>query len=133
MARKIIWVSISLAALFVLIYVFTMSMGKPITTDLSIIQQGRPALVLAYQNFSPTGGEALNNLRKIRSEFDSKLDFVIADLGTPEGTAFANRHRLVDGLAIYINEYGEPRDRATIPGDQQALRELLETLLDSET
>ena len=127
--KKVIITLVCIVSLGAVGYVFTIGMGKPIGSDLSILAQGRPALVLAYENFSPAGGTALNRLRNVRSDFDSRLDFVIADLGTPSGTAFANRHRLVDGLAVFLDRRGQPILVTVIPTDEQELRNLLESTL----
>ncbi|MFT6044545.1 MAG: hypothetical protein ACI9WC_000242 [Arenicella sp.] len=118
-----------LGALAVLVYFLAMSGGKPIGTDLSVVGQGRPVLVLAYENFSPTGGDALNRLRKVRSDYDSKLDFVVADMGTPTGQAFANRYRLVDGQAVFLKPNGEPLQVTFIAVDEKELRSRLDSKL----
>ena len=62
MAKKFLIILISLVALVIVGYFLTISVGKPIGTDLSVIGQGKPAIVLAYENHSPIGGEALNRL-----------------------------------------------------------------------
>ena len=65
--KKVIIILSVLVALGVLGYVFTVGMGRPISTDLSQVGQGRPTLVLAYENYSPEGGAALTSLGKIRN------------------------------------------------------------------
>ena len=57
------------------------------------------------------------------------MNFVVADLGTPQGTNFAVQHGLQDGLAIFINAEGAGVNRTTIPSDKSELRELLQSLL----
>jgi hypothetical protein len=127
---KIIAVSAaSLVVLAALGYLLIMGAGKPISTDLSIIGQGKPVLVLAYENFSPAGGDALNRLRHVRGDFDSRLDFVVADLGTPHGRAFANRHKLLNGQAVFLKQNGQPLGVTSIPADEQELRSRLEAKL----
>ncbi|MDX2504926.1 MAG: hypothetical protein QNL62_10690 [Gammaproteobacteria bacterium] len=116
-------------ALVALGYLLTMGAGKPISSDLSIIGQGKPALVLAYENFTPTSGDALNRLRQVRSDYDARLDFVAADLGTPQGRAFANRYKLVGGQAVFLKRDGQPLEVTSIPVDEQALRSRLESNL----
>lgn len=118
-----------LMALVALGYLLTMGIGKPIGTDLSVIGQGKPVLVLAYENFSPDGGEALNRLRQVRSDFDSRLDFVVADLGTPQGQAFASRYHLANGQAVFLKQDGQPLRVTSIPADEQELRRRLESKL----
>lgn len=110
-------------------YLMVFCMGKPIQTDLSVIGQGKPVLVLAYENYSPRGGEALNQLRKVRGDFDSRLVFVVADMGTPEGRRFADQHALVDGQALLMTQDGQPLQDMGIPSEEQALHDLLEAKL----
>ena len=124
--------AVTAASLVVLVaagYFFISSGGKPISTDLSTIGQGKPILVLAYENYSPTGGDALNQLRKVRSDFDTRLDFAVADLGTPLGRAFADKYRLFDGLAVFLTKNGQPRGTIRIAADEQDLRKILESKL----
>ena len=122
-------IAVTAVALVALGYLLTMGVGKPISTDLSVIGQGKPALVLAYENFSPTGGDALNRLRQVRSDYDSRLDFLVADLGTPQGRAFANRYQLVNGQAVFLKQDGQPLRVTSIPADERELRSRLESRL----
>ena len=73
MVKKIAVSAASLIVLAVLGYLLIMGAGKPISTDLSIIGQGKPVLVLAYENFSPDGGDALNRLRRFRNAARARL------------------------------------------------------------
>ncbi len=129
MVKTIAVTAAFLVALFALGYLLTMGVGKPISTDLSVIGQGKPVLVLAYENFSPTGGDALNRLRQVRSDYDSRLDFVVADLGTPQGRAFANRYQLVNGQAMFLKQDGQPLRVTSIPADERELSSRLESML----
>lgn len=110
-------------------YFLATGSGKPIGSDLSVVGQGKPALVLAYENYSPTGGEALNRLRKVQSEFESRLEFVVADLGTPQGRAFAERYKVNNAQALFLSQDGEPLQATAIPADEQELRNHLEATL----
>jgi len=129
MVKTIAVTAASLVALIAVGYFLIMGVGKPISTDLSVIGQGKPTLVLAYENFSPTGGDALNRLRQVRSDYDSRLDFVVVDLGTPQGRAFANRYQLVDGQAAFLKQDGQLLQLTGIPADEQELRSHLESKL----
>jgi len=127
---KIITISIvSLVILAGFGYFFTMSGGRPIGTDLSVIGRGKPVLLLAYENFSPTGGDALNRLRKVRSDYDSRLEFVVADLSTPQGHSFAGRYKLVDGQAVFLKQDGQPLSIMFIAADELELRRRLNSNL----
>lgn len=129
MVKTITIIAISLVVLFALSYFLIMGSGKPISSDLSVIGKGKPVLALAYENFSPGGGEALNRLRKVRSDFDSRLVFVVADMGTPEGSAFAERYQMISGQVVFLNQDGKQLLKTIIPTDEQELRSRLESKL----
>ena len=122
-------IAVIVAALVAVGYFLTTGAGKPIGSDLSVIGKGKPAIVLAYENYSPSGGEALNRLRAVRSDFDSQLEFVVADLGTPPGRAFAERHQLLNAQAVFLDQDGEPLQITGVPANEQELRDQLETVL----
>ena len=119
-------IAASLVAIVALGYFVTKGVVKPVSTDLSVIGQGKPALVLAYENFSPASSEALDHLRQVRSEYEPHLHFVVADLGTPRGRAFANRFGLTDGQAVFLKADGQPVVIIRIPGDERELRTRLD-------
>lgn len=129
MFKKLAVTTVSLVAIMAIGYFVQMSVGKSISSDLSVIGQGKPALVLAYENYSPAGGEALNRLRQVKSDYDSRIDFIVADLSTPQGQAFANRYQLFDGQAIFLKLNGKPLQVTGIPADEQELRLRLESKL----
>lgn len=122
-------IAASLVALAALGYGVTKGLVKPVSTDLSVIGQGKPVLVLAYENFSPTSGEALDRLRQVRNDYDTRLEFVVADLGTSHGQTFADRFGLADGQAVFLKPDGQPLRVTSIPGDERELRNRLDAKL----
>jgi hypothetical protein len=106
-----------------------MLMPTPISTDLSQVGQGRPAVVLAYENFSPSGGEALTRINAVRGDYEDRIVFALADLGTPDGQAFANRYALHDALAVVLTADGAVHSRGAVPADPRALRARLDGVL----
>ncbi|MEM9304885.1 MAG: hypothetical protein AAGE01_22425 [Pseudomonadota bacterium] len=126
MLRKLAVSAASFAAIAGIIFLAIASIGRPISTDLSAIGQGKPALVLVFENYSPTGGDAFDRLSEIRDDYESRIDFLIADLGVPQGRAFADRHRLANGQALFVRADGTHLRAMSIPADEQALRTLLD-------
>jgi hypothetical protein len=123
---------ISIVVILVLVggaLVALLQLGRPIHTDLSVVGQGRPTLVLAYENFSPAGVDALERLRAVRPDYEDRIEFVVADLGTPDGRAFAIRHNLRDGTAVFLAPNGQPVRVTGIPADERALRQQLDLKL----
>lgn len=129
MGKAMAVIAASLVTLAAIGYFLLMGVGKPISSDLSVIGQGKPVLALAYVNYSPTGGDALGRLRTVSSDYDSQLEFVVADMGTPQGLTFANRHKLGDGQAIFLKQDGQPLGITDIPADEAELRNLLDSTL----
>ena len=99
---------------------------QPMSSDLSVIGQGKPSLVLAYENFSPESGAVLNQLNRIRKDYQGAMNFVVADLGTPQGQAFARQHNLSNGAAVFLSAEGKPLRGSFLTTDEQALRKLLD-------
>jgi len=106
-----------------------MGTGKPIRTDLSLVGQGTPSLVLAYENFSPSGGEALNRLRRVQAHFETRLVILAADLGTPAGRQFADQHEIIDGQTVFMNQAGQSIEVSYVAANESELRATLETYL----
>jgi hypothetical protein len=129
MLKIIATTAASLAVLVGLGYFLTTVGGKPIGNDLSVIGKGKPVLVLVYENYSPAGGDALSRLSKVKSDYDTRLDFVVADLGVPEGRAFADRHQMLNGQAMFMKQDGQPLWIKSIPADELALRSRLDSSL----
>ena len=98
---------------------------QPLSSDLSSVGQGQPSLVLAYENFHPESGAMLNQLSRIKSDYMDQMNFAVADLGTPEGKAFARKYGIDNGSAVFLSADGKPLRVAFLTSDEQALRQLL--------
>ena len=129
MVKIIAVTTASLVALVGLGYLLTTVAWQPIGNDFSVIGKGKPVLVLVYENYSPAGGDALNLLSRVKNDYDLRLDFVVADLGVPEGREFANRHQMVNGQAMFIKQDSQPLWIRSIPADELALRSHLDSSL----
>ena len=127
--RKVAVSVLGLLALLAGVFLATGLLKAPMGADLSVVGNGRPALVLAYENFSPVGGDALNRLKEVRPDYEDRLQFVVADLGTPQGRAFAGRFGLADGVAVFLTGAGEPLGAFAVPVSEEALRGQLDRRL----
>lgn len=130
MAKKL-GISVALvAALAVGGYWLTQQVLQPMPSDLSVIGKGTPALVLAYQNYSPTTSDALNRLNQVKDDYAERMVFVAADMGAPRGGSLARRFGLQEGMAVFMDGDGEALWVGTIPADEQALRDQLDAKLE---
>ncbi len=110
-------------------YLLMVGVGKPVSTDLSVIGEGKPVLVLVYENYSPRSTDALSRLQQVMDDYEPRMAFVVADLGVPQGRAFASRHQLESGQAVFLKPDGEPLQALNIPTDESDLRNRLDSKL----
>lgn len=100
--------------------------GRGFDTNLGRIGQGQPALVLAFENYAPAGSESMALLDKVRDDYAQRVEFLVADLGTPAGRTFAGRHGLRDGMVILLDGGGRPLEGGLLPDSESALRASLD-------
>lgn len=86
----------------------TQMSGRPMSTDLSQVGQGQPAVVLAFENYSPASMEAISQLNRLRGDYEPELQFLVADLGTPDGRAFSAGIGLSPASAVLLDSKGAP-------------------------
>ena len=75
-------------------------------TDLGRIGQGQPALVLVFENHSPTSMDTLTLLKAAQRE-RADVVFVVADIGTPQGRAFQQREGAFSGQLLGFDASGQ--------------------------
>lgn len=92
-------------------------------TDLARIGQGQPALVLVFENHSPTSMDTLSLMKAAQRERTDLL-FVVADIGTPQGRAFQQREQAFSGQLLGFDAAGQ-RISAGYADDQASLAQRL--------
>ena len=108
------------------IYAFT---GKIISTDLSVIGEGRPVAVLAAENYSPAGMQAMDQINIIRDDFEDRLLFRVASIGSPDGDRFVATHGIRDGILVVLGGNGEVLDMWGVVDDADTLARKLNAAL----
>jgi len=91
-------------------------------SDVTRIGQGRPAVVLVFENFAPPSMEAMELFNQIRRDYRDRLDFLVADSGTPRGQAFIAEHGLQVGQVVTFRADGTRVRADWLAGDADALR-----------
>ena len=95
-------------------------------TDLSRIGAGQPALVLAYDISSMGGMDSMRLLDSLLDEYGGRITFLVADLGTPDGQALAQRHGAGSGTVMTFAANGNPLRTLHYPITTAMLREALD-------
>lgn len=99
------------------------------STDLSRVGEGRPALVLAYDLDSSGGMHVMKLMDALRDEYTDHVEFLVADLGTPHGYQFAQRHRAINGTVMFYSGEGAHVRTIHLPPNTEALRLGLEEVV----
>ena len=92
------------------------------STDLTRVGEGRPALVLAYDLNSAGAMEVMKLMDELRDEYADRVEFLVADLGTPQGYQFAQRHRAVNGTVMFYSGEGSHFRTIHLPPNVETLR-----------
>ncbi|MGF1642527.1 MAG: hypothetical protein ACFCUJ_02720 [Thiotrichales bacterium] len=98
-------------------------------TDLNLIGDGRPALVLAYDINYAGGMQVMELMNAIRAEYADRAQFIVAHLGTPDGQAFADRHRIGDGTVMMFAGDGAHVETSHLPRTHDELRGVIDSAL----
>jgi hypothetical protein len=92
------------------------------STDLSRVGDGQPALVLAFDLDSMGAAEVMKLMDILRDDYADRVHFLIADLGTPQGARFAQRHRAINGTVMFYSGEGSHVRTIHQPPDTETLR-----------
>ena len=101
------------------------------STDLTRIGEGRAALVLAYDINSMGAMEVMKLMDALRDEYSDRVEFLVADLGTPNGYNFAQRHNGINGTVMFYSAKGAHVRTMHQPANTKVLRLGLEEALSS--
>lgn len=102
------------------------------STDLTRVGDGRPALVLAYDISSTGGMEVMKMMDVLREEYAQRAHFLVADLGTPQGSSFAKRHRAINGSVMIYSADAKHLFTIHLPPNTETLRKALEQALSGQ-
>ncbi|MBL7000981.1 MAG: hypothetical protein ISR73_14035 [Gammaproteobacteria bacterium] len=92
------------------------------STDLTRVGNGRPALVLAYDINSTGGMDVMKIMDTLRDDYIDRVEFLIADLGTPQGNQFAKRHNSINGTVMLYSAKGTYVRTIHLPPNTETLR-----------
>ena len=68
-------------------------------------------------------------MNALRDEYADRVEFLIADLGTPQGNQFANRHNGINGTVMFYSGKGSYVRTMHVPPNTETLRSGLDDAL----
>jgi hypothetical protein len=96
-----------------------------ISTDLTVIGQGQPVLVLTRDVNYLGGAQVLEMLKPIQGDYAERASFRIAHLGQPDGRSFADRHGTSDGDITLLDAKGNLLETVVEPPNAAQVEDLL--------
>ncbi len=121
------WASwlLGLAIIFAAVGLIWQSLpGTGFATDLERVGQGEPIGVLTHETANPTSMGVMDELDALDREAVGGMEFLVADLGTPQGQAFAEEHGAGQpGILLLFDGEGEVRAALAPPEDREEIRE----------
>ncbi len=96
-----------------------------VATDLTIIGQGEPTLVLTRDVNYLGGAEVLELLKPIQSDYAGQVHFRIAHLGQPDGQAFSQQYNTQDGDLTLLDSEGDTLGALAQPKNVDQIHQLL--------
>jgi hypothetical protein len=96
--------------------------GQPGYSGLDVLGK-QPAIVQVFLPGWPNCAHLKRVVDALRPEFREQVAFVLADLNTPEGLAFANRHGVGNTTLVFFDAGGKRLTTAVGIQEEGALRE----------
>ncbi|SDU04686.1 hypothetical protein [Halopseudomonas salegens] len=97
-----------------------------VSTDLEVIGQGKPVLVLTRDVNFVGGGEVMELMGHLSTEEREQVEMRVAHLGQPKGQAFARQFSTRDADLVLLDGQGEMLGRVDHPETLEHIRHLLQ-------
>ncbi len=105
---KSIWPKLITFTLIFVVIVFAVSLlPRGFSQDLSLVGQGANVVILVHDNNVIQSADTMVAMNEVRDEYDGRVEFVVADIMTPDGKAFADRHNLQPTALVFFAGNGD--------------------------
>ena len=97
-----------------IIGLFAWNLPRGYSSDLSQIGKGKNIVVQVHDHYLVASSQLMENLHRLRAEYDAVVEFIVADLQVAEGKAFAKNYN-VDAVTLLFFA-ADGRHIATVQG-----------------
>ena len=119
---------IIVGATALLLAVFMWTLPRGFSTDLSLIGKGNNVAVLVHDQGMMGSEQLMRVVNDLRSQYEPQTTFIVADINTPSGRAFANAHGTQSGTLLLFGPRGDKLATLYGPQDQAKLRDSFDQL-----
>lgn len=124
--KRNIWPKLITLALVILTAIIAVSLlPRGFSEDTSLIGQGTNVLLVVHDSNTLQSGETMAAMNEIRDDYAGRLEFIVADIKTPEGKAFADKHGLQPTALVFFSATGENLQTLYSPQTGESLRQEL--------
>jgi len=108
-----------------LLWLAVSNLPRGYSRDLTQIGKGKNVVVQVHDHNLVGSIDLMESLNKVRPEYAASVEFIVADLVTPEGQAFATRHNVSSVTLVFFAPDGTPRGTVKGAQDTTSLRNSL--------
>ncbi|MDP1558861.1 MAG: hypothetical protein Q8K59_08640 [Nitrosomonas sp.] len=127
--KRSIWPKLITFTLILLVIVVAVSLlPRGFSQDTSIVGKGTRVVVLVNDNNVIQSGETMVAMNEVRDEYEGRVAFVVVDIMTPEGRAFADKYGLQPTALVFFAGNGERLQTLYTPQIGESLRENLNSI-----
>lgn len=98
---------IALAVIILIAVIAVMNLPRGYSDDLSRIGKGKPAIVLVRDKNMVQSFDLIQILDNIRSDYSGRIDFLLTDSNTPEGSAFMSANNTPKVTLVLMDAGGK--------------------------
>lgn len=107
-SSKSIWPKlITFTFIFIVIVVAVSLLPRGFSQDVSLVGQGTNVVVLVHDNNVIQSADTMVAMNEVRDEYEERVEFVVADIMTPDGRTFADRYNLQPTALVFFAGNGE--------------------------
>ena len=92
-----------------MLWLVVSNLPRGYSRDLTQIGKGKNVVVQVHDHNLVGSIDLMEALNKVRPEYATSVEFVVADLLTPEGQAFATSHNVSSVTLVFFAPDGTPR------------------------
>ncbi len=120
------FIIVGVAALVLGVFVWTLPRGYSV--DLNLIGKGNNVAVVVHDQGMMGSEQLMRVVSNLRSQYEPQTMFIVADVNTQAGRAFANAHGIQSGTLILFGPRGDKLATLYGPQDQAKLRDNFDQL-----
>lgn len=98
---------ITFTLIFAVIVVAVSLLPRGFSQDLTLVGQGTNVVVLVHDSNVIQSADTMVAMNEVRDEYEGRVEFIVADIMTPDGRAFADKYGFQPTALAFFAGNGE--------------------------